>query len=585
MNSFLRHALVATTMWATLAGSLSAIAQDQVSTDKLVPRNTSLYVTVPSVEDLKKRFGESSFGAIQKDEALKEFIESLQEPLAKVSEKVEQETGVKLDALLNIPKGEVSIALVQPRNEKMAFVLMLGYGENQAVVDSLIEKADASLVEKGAKRSTEELENTKVSVYTTEETVTDPFGEETTRENQVAVFTKDSRLVISSSLSASGSVLARWDGQHENTLASKDVYKYIIDRCKIEGSDPVLNFYVDPVGLVTSASRSAAEPDIRLTMLLGMLPTLGLSNLKGAGGSTHMATEAYDAVNNFVIFVEQPTSGLLDIAQFPAIEQAPPKWVSDDTTSYVAANWDVATAYTAVRFLVDSFRGAGNFDAVIERLANSDGGPQIHIKKDIIDQITGRIHVISKTEPGEDTGDDGGIGGLPIEKALIALELKNVDNMKGTLDRIAKTPGFPGKIREYRNANIYEATLPAPQIQSEAQSLGIAIVHGHLMFSNDMERLEQAIRADGKPLADADDYKKIAAQLPAKTSILGYQKQDTQMKSLYDLLRGNAALQESLGVDFSKLPPFETVSKYLKPQGTFFAPDENGVFISNFTLR
>jgi len=583
MSVFLRYGMIAATLLtSTILGSLNSFAQDQTSTDKLVPRNTVFYVSVPSVENLKKRFGESSYGKLKDDEAVQDFVESFKAGIAKASEKFESDTGLKLDSLLSLPSGELSFSLVRPPREKIAFVLVFGYGDNSETVESLLEKADAALTEKGAKRSTEEYENTNVTVYTTEETVVNPFGDEQVKENKIAVFTKDSRLVVSSSLTAVEQTLVRWDGQHENTLASNEVYKYILDRCKVEGSQPVLNYFVDPVNFVTAASMSADEPDIRLTMVLGMLPTLGLNNLKGAGGSTHIATDEYDSINNFVIYVDQPTSGLLDVAQFPAIEQAPPKWVADDTTSYIAANWDVATAYDAVRFLVDSFRGQGNFDQTIDRLANAEGGPNIHVKKDIIDNITGRLHVITKSEIGEADDDQPA---LPIEKALVALELKNVDAMTGTLSQAAQTPGFPGESRDYRGTNIYEVPLPAPPEASVRQSLNIAIVHDHLMFSNDVSRLEQTIRGDGKPLADLAAYKQIASKMPAKTSIIGFQKQNTQIKSLYDLLRKAPQLSDQLGVDFSKLPPFETIEKYLKPQGTFFAPDQKGVFIGNYTLR
>ena len=583
MSVFLRYGMIATTLLAsTIVGSLNSYAQDRVSTDKLVPRNTVFYISVPSVENLKTRFGESSYGKLKDDENLKEFVENLKEGIAKASEKFETDTGVKLDALLGLPSGEAAFALVRPPREKIAFELIMSYGDNSALVESLLEKADAALTEKGAKRSTEEFEGTNVTVYTTEQKTVDPFGDEQIKENKIAVFTKDNRLVVSSSVTAVEQTLVRWDGQHENTLASNEVYSYIMDRCKIEGSQPVLNYFIDPVNFVTAASMSADEPDIRLTMLLGMLPTLGLNNLKGAGGSTHIATEEYDSINNLVIYVDQPTSGLLDVARFPAIEQSPPKWVAEDTTSYIAANWDVSTAFDAIRFLVDSFRGQGNFDQTIDRLANAEGGPNIHIKKDIIDNISGRLHVITKSEIGE-----AGATQLPlaIEKALVALELKNVDAMSGTLSQAAQTPGFPGKSRDYRGTNIYEVPLPTPPEASVQQSLAIAIVHDHLMFSNDVERLEQAIRGDGKPLSESAEFKQIATKMPAKTSIIGFQKQNTQIKSLYDLLRKAPQLSEQVGVDFSKLPPFETIEKYLKPQGTFFAPDQKGVFIGNYTLR
>ena len=45
--------------------------------------------------------------------------------------------------------------------------------------------------------------------------------------------------------------------------------------------------------------------------------------------------------------------------EFPAAEQSPPKWVSDNASIYIGLNWSVAGAYATVEggggfFLVDS---------------------------------------------------------------------------------------------------------------------------------------------------------------------------------------------------------------------------------------
>jgi hypothetical protein len=39
------------------------------------------------------------------------------------------------------------------------------------------------------------------------------------------------------------------------------------------------------------------------------------------------------------------------------------------------------------------------------------------------------------------------------------------------------------------------------------------------------------------------------------------------------------------GVDFSKLPPFETIEHHLLPTGTYAIPDERGALIVSFSVK
>jgi hypothetical protein len=127
--------------------------------------------------------------------------------------------------------------------------------------------------------------------------------------------------------------------------------------------------------------------------------------------------------------------------------------------------------------------------------------------------------------------------------------------------------------------------------------MGLTVIQNHLMFSNDVSRLEQVILGDKdrKPLAESEKYQKLAKHFPAETSVQWYQEQESQMKGLYEMFK-SGKISESLaavpplaklleGIDFKKLPEFDAIKKYLPPSGSYGVPAANGAMFVSFTLK
>ena len=67
--------------------------------------------------------------------------------------------------------------------------------------------------------------------------------------------------------------------------------------------------------------------------------------------------------------------------------------------------------------------------------------------------------------------------------------------------------------------------------------------------------------------------------------MISFQKQDNQLKQMYDLLK-NAENQTFLeGIDLGKLPPFEVLQKYLRTSGSYTVPDKEGALTTGFQLK
>ncbi|MEX0717703.1 MAG: DUF3352 domain-containing protein [Planctomycetaceae bacterium] len=591
----MRSSLRALSVVVLFAGLATAHAQEaervapevatrgQVSAERRLPPKVFAYVSVPSVEELKSRWAKSQFGRLVDDRALAEFRLDLTKQIAEASEQVERGLGMPLEDLLEIPSGEVTFAVVQPAGT-IAVLGLLDFGGSRAEVDKLLEKAEEGLKAENAERKTSEFEGTRIVTYVLPTgAVEDGDADENegvpAEGGRFSYFIKDTHLAVASDVSALEAVLARWNGRHEQTFADNAFHRYIQSRCTTPGGTPVAAWFIDPIGLLTAALTSGEQADIQVALVLGFLPQLGLDSLKGMGGSMELGTAEYDSVSRTFIYVEPPVSGVLNVFQFPARDLTPPNWVTGDVASYSAGNWDVAGAYAAIEKLVDGLSmQPGMFKQLIDNISNEPGAPNVHLKQDIVDQLTGRFHFVSDfTDP-----DDVETG-----RMLVALEVKDAAKMQGVLATIAQTDGFPGEVRQFRGETIYEVEQQLPGAGAEAMKMAFGVAQGHLMFASQVTLLEQVLRQDQdrRPLAESPVYKKVAAHFPEKVSMISYSRDAVAVQGAYKTLRSGQLGMLIPGIDFSKLPPFEDLRKYLGDSGSYSVPDRNGALLVDFTLK
>ncbi len=534
---------------------------------KVLPNDVYLYFSIPSVTELKARFEKTSFSKIRKDPAFAEFNAQVGEYFEKAKREFETQTKMKLKDLLEIPTGEVSAALMKPAKGQMALVGFVDFGKSEDMVDQLLEKLEEALEKQDATRKVQEFKNTRIVVYT--------FSGELKKspvQTKLAYFVKDTQFVVSNDVSALESVLTDWGGTGERSFANNRIFKHIIEKCKTGDAQPLFEWYLNPIETMKAAVTVAAEGNPQAMMVMGFLPLLGLNDFRGMGGAGNWATEGYEGISKTMLYVDQPPQGLLNLFRFPATDLAPPKWVNDKTQAYIAANWDVNAAYEAVETLVDTFQGAGALDRIVDDLAEKPGGPGIHIKKDVLDQLNGRFYVVNQGVENAENLEQA------VPKMLFSIGVRNTKTMQDLIAKIIKQQGANAKTRNFRGETIVE-------FENAKTTVGLCVLNNAIMVSSDVPLLEAVIRGDRtqKPLADSPGYRQITKNFPAKTSMLSYQQSDGQFKVLYEAARkgklGNNAgdIPAEAKELLDKLPPFEAIQKYIPISGGYTIPDENGV--------
>jgi hypothetical protein len=564
-----------------LAAATSVAGADQVPAERRLPPGTSVFLSVPDAAEAHERLMRSSFGQLLQDDALEPFREEIAQWWEKASEEAEQELGIPPSDLLPLLHGELAFAVTQPPGKDLGAVFFLDFGEHRDTLETLLEKAQENLEDK-AERSVESIQDTDVTVYVFDE------SEEGEGTGSLAYFIRDQSFVMAFVGGKSGAglleeILLRWDGDHEQTFADEDTYERLMLKCQPDGGEsPQIRWYFSPVDLFKAVADSpqaqASRAPVQPRMLLPFLSMLGLDGFQAVGGTATLMTEEFDSVSRTFLAVDQPLSGVLKIFEFPATSQQPPRWVPAEAAGYSTVNWDVEGAFDAVEALVDQFQPPGTFHQLIDQLAQQ--GPQIHVKDDLIDSLTGRIQTLGELR------DDVDLAKAAAQPLVIALELSNESKMSEVLKKVDAAMEDKLETRDFRGVTIYEMEIPNFQ-GGPPQSMGVAVARGQLFFATDVQLLEQYLRddQDAQPLANSSDYRRVASHFPSRTSILSFQRPAAQLKPYYETFRNGELDAVITEIDFSKLPEFEQIAKYFNLTGSYAVPDDDGALFVNFGLH
>lgn len=574
---------------AILFNTSSIKAEDKVPGILRLPPRVYAMMTIPNVSDMKERSSKTPMVKLWNDPEFEEFKNQIMSQVMEYSEQINQHIGIGLKEILNIPHGEITIAYVQDSEGQLGGVSLMDFGDQEDNVYTLLNALKLGMDALNAEQSSLEIEGTEVTDFSIPLGQGDEEEEEeednSNKENKhLYYFIKGTFLCMANKESGIKDLLARWDGKHEETFANNETYKYIQQRAAIKDETPTISWYVDPIGLVKKLTLKYGRGNLQAQMMLGFLPNLGLNNLKAIGGSAFEMTDQFETVHRTLICVDQPLTGIPAIFRCHTTHQVPPKWVPKDVASYASMNWNVGAAYDSIEAMVDSIQGKGFFSLMINKLENDENGPKIHIKKDLIDQMTGEMQVVTliDNEVVDNADEEEALlSGNMGDRVLFTLGLKDGKAVEDLIKNIIKTKGFPGEVREFLGSSIYEM-----KDENSGTHSGFTLHQDQLIMTSHIPLLESVLRTGDSDdsLVNSEEYKAISAHFPRETAIIHYQKQEKQMEVLYKMAKSGVFSQFLPEFDFSVLPDFELIKKYLSNGGSYAVPDERGALLVSFTL-
>ena len=146
MNRLWLRSSVLLTCLALVATTSNLLrADDDTPGEKLLPKDTLAFFTIADVPEFRQKWDKTSIGQLLHDPQLKPFLDDVQKKIDEASKNMESETGVSISDLLEVPQGELTVALLEKPARKLSFVFLLEFGKNKATIEKLLKKFDEAL--------------------------------------------------------------------------------------------------------------------------------------------------------------------------------------------------------------------------------------------------------------------------------------------------------------------------------------------------------------------------------------------------------------------------------------------------------
>ncbi len=617
----------------TSCASLLVILASQVASygavpasETLLPATTKAYVSIANVEEFEAAFKKTQLGQLASDPEMQPFVEDLKRQLTEQWTKTHEKLGIGWEDLDGVPSGEVAMALLLPRENKDAVVVLADVTGRDAKTADLLKKIDQNMTARKAARSERTAQGTKIVIYNIPKRDDVPA-------RQVGYFLKDGLLAASDDLAVLENVLSRAGGAlQSDSLASFAAYAAITKRCEkaADGLAPQARWFLEPFGYAEAIRID--QPKKRGTDMLKILRTEGFMAIEGVGGFVNLSTDRYELVHRTFIHAPGNPSGgerfelSARMLKFPnGGEFTPPAWVPRDLASYIAVNIDTKNAFENSKTLVNQVVGDEVFEDVLESIKTDENGPMIDIRKDLIAYLGNRLTVISDLQ-------------TPItpksERLLIAVDTKDEKHLAGVIRDWMETDPDTRR-REIAGHVVWEivdeqAELPMITIEnspldrpSEDDAIeeegeralppnsAVTVAHGCLLVATHIDILTKVLTEfeNGAKLADSADYKRVAQELAAiaQQEQFGqaFTRTDEAYRGTYELLRtgkmpesqsmmgkllnallgdGKEGVLRPQKLDGSKLPEYDMVRRYLGPAGMTMTAEPTGWLLTGFTL-
>ena len=366
-----RRLLLTLTLLVTFLFGNQLTAQ-RPTAPKLLPYNTVAYFRIANLPEFKAKLSETSIGKIGNNEDIQSLMSSFYEEFLTAYPEIEEELGMPLDELLDLPQGEVCVAVAVTDTGSVMFFLLVDFGDRIATTDKLLGRLDELVLAAGGSVEKEMVSETEVIVYD------NPID-----DNSPEVIIKDGTLVVTTNRLMTEHVVAHWEGTataEQRTFSQNRKFTAIMrSSVGTEEARPHASWYFDPLTLVTATTQG----NFAAQAAMAILPTIGLDGFKALGGSVILAPPGFDTISHTHIALAVPRRGVLDLLTFGTGDGTPEPWVPADVPAYITGYWNVDEAYDNLITLLDTVLGEGEFQSATRyrpaRRHHRGNGRSLHV--------------------------------------------------------------------------------------------------------------------------------------------------------------------------------------------------------------
>jgi hypothetical protein len=572
-----------------LAGLVPAPAAPPI--DKLLPDTTREVIQITDLPSLNRAWPKTQFGKLAADPAMKDFFDSLG-VAGWLPGPVPSQIELSPEDLDDLASGGAGWAFVHPPGTKGAQILWMDTTGKAKARAAWTERLAEKIKKAGGRMAEEKIGGVGVTMY------------EIFKGKPVYALTRDDLLVLTDNRSVLEGVIGRWATGAES-LAQVPAYQTVTKRL---GPAPAeLRYYLDPLGRMEMmrAANPIPKGKGKEKDVVSLLRKHGIDGIKGVGASVRLAAGQHDIDYRIFVHAPPPLRGGLGLVRLmPGKEFTPDPWVPAELATFYTLYLDFPAAWEAVGPVFDALApGAeeGTFKELVEKMEKDPKGPQVNLRKDIVDRLVGRVMVVNPISDPKDEKKD---------RVLIVLPIKQAEGLKKTLHAMFSTdPEVTSQMigRETMWVVKSEAHTATPGKPPQPPSrTGICVANGHLYLSTRPSMIEDSIRrgAAANPLAGNADYKRVAAEMEkaippdARVALRIFARPAEEYLDLYEAARlkkqpqvettGWSVLSLFLGKvltgDLGKLPPYAKIAPYLGPAGIVGTLHDDGWELRGFNL-
>ena len=532
-------------------GPLDAACAGNPGHESLLPGRVLGCVTIHDATQAADELSE--FVTSHFEDECRPFLESLKNNRATISEELHDEVGITLDELRELEPGQVTIASVKVRDEPVSMVLLVDFRSHE-LINRVVERFGKALDATEFSRTESTIGETHVSVF-----------QRASPPRELVVGIRDSVLCMSTSLSTFTELMNGWNAA-SRSLPSLSTYQSIVDNCHSEGRKPLFTWFADPLGFFVESAKLEEEDTGLRRFLFELSSRAGLDQFKAIGGSFDVNADEFTTIGRMQLVMGLQTSGILSMFHLQSGERPQSKILSS-AASFYSFNWDLRKLYEGSSRILEIIQGPGTLDAYISRIRTVSNG--FDPKADLLDKLTGRVHLVKTVHDGE-------------QHRLIALQVGDPKAIGELLDQTTRVR-FEFAVertiaRNFGDLMVYEQPWGDT-------SFFIAILDDMLWFSANEDVLARlgTTGVTGRA-GDSKEFQRVSRFLPQKCVAHSFDARSSLLKHPWESMRARNP-SDSMGIDFSLLPAFDTLQPQLGPSAGYGVENKDGVLFSHFTLK
>ncbi len=571
-----------------------AAAADPAPIEQSLPDSTYLFIKAGSLAKLKEAMSQTQGAKLWSDPAFKAFLDEVKGKLEPADEFLKQAVDKTLVELLEMPQGQVSLALVDKKHPKIPVSLLIAVdaGKNAESMESVFGKLTEQAEKEDAKVATEKYEGITLHIIQAPEKKEDEKKDGDKKGEAKAQFpivwaNQSGLFHISTDVDALKELISA-GGKRENSLAKSESYQSLTKRFS---QDPHVVWYVDLAHGFKRALRYMSERNEgngNAQNAEAMFNALGLGGLKVLGGSVTYNIGKYDGLSKSYLITSGAPQGVLKLFPMPKKALRPEPWAPATVASYRTYSWNLDAVYTAINDLVNMF-APGALANIEGQLAVPGQNETLKFDKDIFGPLGNRVTIV---------GDYKKPINEKSQRILFGIALDDSKAFESTLSKLFQISGAAPKKRDFQGTTIYDFDITEPPAAAAGGAklnfegpISVAIAKDTLFVALGGTLLEQALRG-GASLADDPAFQAVAKEFPEAVSSMSFTKLDDQIVQMYEMIK-SGKLFENAGngpkldkmFDMSKLPPAKVFTKYLSPVGGYMLQEEDGMSMTTFSLR